>query len=73
MNSAFFLASDKGNNGDLEPCFSILQIDDWRDIAVPRDFSRNRRVRLLGSNALVTGFGNEYDALASNDNNSQSM
>ncbi len=55
------------------PCFLILQIDDWREIAVPRNFSRNRRVRLLGSNALVTGFGNEYDALASNDNNSQSM
>ncbi|XP_074269673.1 armadillo repeat-containing protein LFR [Silene latifolia] len=48
---------------------SLLQIiDDWRDIAVPKEFSRNRRVRLLGANALVTGFGSEYDALASSDN-----
>lgn len=53
---------------------ALLQvIDDWRDIAVPKEHSRARRVRVLGANALVTGFGNEYDALASNDNFPQSI
>uniref|UniRef100_A0A803MSW0 SWI/SNF-like complex subunit BAF250 C-terminal domain-containing protein n=2 Tax=Chenopodium quinoa TaxID=63459 RepID=A0A803MSW0_CHEQI len=53
---------------------ALLQIiDDWRDIALPKDLSRNRRLRLLGANALVTGFGNEYEALASSDNYSQSI
>ncbi|KNA06613.1 hypothetical protein SOVF_179340 isoform A [Spinacia oleracea] len=53
---------------------ALLQIiDDWRDIALPKDISRNRRVRLLGANALVTGFGSEYEALASSDNYSQSI
>jgi len=55
--------------------FSLLplQIDDWRDIALPRELSRARRVRLLGANAPVTGFGNEYEALASSDGLPQSM
>lgn len=43
----------------------IWQIDDWRDIALPKDLTRGTRVRSLGTNASVTGFGNEYDALAS--------
>lgn len=42
------------------------QIDDWRDIAQPRDFLKTQRVRLL-ANTVVTGFGNEYEALNSND------
>ncbi|CAE5968277.1 unnamed protein product [Arabidopsis arenosa] len=43
----------------------LLIIDDWRDIALPKDLTRGARVRTLGTNASVTGFGNEYDALAS--------
>jgi len=43
----------------------LWQIDDWRDIALPKDLTRGTRVRTLGTNASVTGFGNEYDALAS--------
>ncbi|KAH7858791.1 hypothetical protein Vadar_028102 [Vaccinium darrowii] len=47
---------------------ALLQvIDDWRDIAKPRDFLRAPRVRLLGANSDVTGFGNEYESLNSND------
>ncbi|XP_058202242.1 armadillo repeat-containing protein LFR-like [Rhododendron vialii] len=46
---------------------ALLQvIDDWRDIAQPRDFLKTQRVRLL-ANTVVTGFGNEYEALNSND------
>ncbi|KAF4352743.1 hypothetical protein CsatB_026312 [Cannabis sativa] len=48
---------------------AVLQvIDDWRDIAVPKDLVKAPRVRTLGANAFVTGFGNEYDALGSNGN-----
>ncbi|XP_010511985.1 PREDICTED: armadillo repeat-containing protein LFR [Camelina sativa] len=42
----------------------LLIIDDWRDIALPKDLTRGTRVRSLGTNTSVTGFGNEYDALA---------
>ncbi|KAF7851109.1 hypothetical protein BT93_L4546 [Corymbia citriodora subsp. variegata] len=45
---------------------ALLQvIDDWRDIALPKELIRTPRVRTLGSNSVVTGFGNEYDALGS--------
>ncbi|GFZ08790.1 Armadillo repeat-containing protein [Actinidia chinensis var. chinensis] len=45
---------------------ALLQvIDDWRDIALPRELVRTPRVRLLGANSVVTGFGNEYEALNS--------
>ncbi|CAH2052978.1 unnamed protein product [Thlaspi arvense] len=43
----------------------LLIIDDWRDIALPKDLTRAARVRSLGVNSSVTGFGSEYDALAS--------
>ncbi|KFK39587.1 hypothetical protein AALP_AA3G263800 [Arabis alpina] len=43
----------------------LLIIDDWRDIALPKDLTRGTRVRSLGANSSVTGFGSEYDALAS--------
>ncbi|GMP77211.1 hypothetical protein CsSME_00033564 [Camellia sinensis var. sinensis] len=48
---------------------ALLQvIDDWRDIALPRGLvKRTPRVRLLGANSLVTGFGNENKPLRSND------
>ncbi|KAK1270404.1 hypothetical protein QJS04_geneDACA007458 [Acorus gramineus] len=47
---------------------ALLQvIDDWRDIALPKDYTKPPRLRLLGANSLVTGFGNEFDALGSND------
>ncbi|KAL2930492.1 Armadillo repeat-containing protein LFR, partial [Bienertia sinuspersici] len=53
---------------------ALLQIiDDWRDISLPKDLSKSRRVRLLGANALVTGFGSEYEALASSENYSHSI
>lgn len=43
------------------------QIDDWRDIALPKELAKAPRARLLGANSFVTGFGNEYEALGSND------
>ncbi|KAM7466913.1 hypothetical protein LguiB_014475 [Lonicera macranthoides] len=47
---------------------ALLQvIDDWRDIALPKELVKRARVRLLGANSVVTGFGNEYKALSSND------
>ncbi|XP_052206350.1 armadillo repeat-containing protein LFR [Diospyros lotus] len=47
---------------------ALLQlIDDWRDIALPRELVKTPRARLLGANAVVTGFGNEFEALKSND------
>ncbi|KAA0049316.1 hypothetical protein IC582_012647 [Cucumis melo] len=45
---------------------ALLQvIDDWRDIALPRDLVKKQRVRTLGANSSVTGFGNEFEALGS--------
>ncbi|CAI0559342.1 unnamed protein product [Linum tenue] len=45
---------------------ALLQvIDDWRDIGLPKEISRSTRVRNLGANSLVTGFGHEYEALGS--------
>lgn len=41
----------------------LKQIDDWRDIGLPKELIKTRRVRSLGANSLVTGFGNEYEAL----------
>lgn len=47
---------------------ALLQvIDDWRDIALPKELAKAPRARLLGANSFVTGFGNEYEALGSND------
>lgn len=46
---------------------ALLQvIDDWRDIALPKELVRAPRVRALGANSFVTGFGNEFEALGSN-------
>ncbi|KAI3992601.1 hypothetical protein MKX01_042385 [Papaver californicum] len=43
---------------------ALLQvIDDWRDMALPRELQRAPRVRTLGTNSPVSGFGNEYEAL----------
>ncbi|GMN46815.1 hypothetical protein TIFTF001_015985 [Ficus carica] len=48
---------------------ALLQvIDDWRDISVQKEIMKKPRVRNLGANSFVTGFGNEYDALGSNGN-----
>ncbi|KAL5702151.1 hypothetical protein ACHQM5_027400 [Ranunculus cassubicifolius] len=44
---------------------AVLQIiDDWRDIALPKELQRKPRVRLLGADSLVSGFGNEYEELS---------
>lgn len=41
---------------------ALLQvIDDWRDIALPRELMKKPRVRLLGANSNITGFGNEHE------------
>ncbi|KAJ0975607.1 hypothetical protein J5N97_017572 [Dioscorea zingiberensis] len=41
---------------------ALLQIiDDWRDIAVPKEYAKRPRTRLLGANTVVTGFGYEYE------------
>ncbi|BBN68161.1 ARM repeat superfamily protein, partial [Prunus dulcis] len=50
--------------GLLDALLSV--IDDWRDIALPKEHVKAPRVRNLGANLLVTGFGNEYEALGSN-------
>ncbi|KAL9671736.1 hypothetical protein QQ045_009307 [Rhodiola kirilowii] len=52
-------------NGLLDALLQV--IDDWRDIAVPKDFAKAPRARRLGSNSVVTGFGNEFDALNAKD------
>ncbi|OIV98765.1 hypothetical protein TanjilG_20511 [Lupinus angustifolius] len=46
---------------------ALLQvIDDWRDIALPKELVKKSRVRSLGANSAVTGFGNnEHQALGS--------
>ncbi|XP_047334328.1 armadillo repeat-containing protein LFR [Impatiens glandulifera] len=49
---------------------ALLQvIDDWRDIALPKELVKAPRVRSLGGNSTVTGFGHEYEALSSKDPN----
>nr|KYP76708.1 hypothetical protein KK1_020960 [Cajanus cajan] len=45
---------------------ALLQVVyDWRDIALPKDLVKTTRVRTLAANSVVTGFGNEYQALGS--------
>ncbi|KAK8943683.1 hypothetical protein KSP40_PGU006423 [Platanthera guangdongensis] len=47
---------------------ALLQvIDDWRDIAIPREYKRSSRLRSFGENSAVTGFGNEYEQTSSVD------
>ncbi|WOL19259.1 armadillo repeat-containing protein LFR [Canna indica] len=47
---------------------ALLQVvDDWRDIALPRDYTKPARVRTLGANSVVTGFGNDFEATSSLD------
>ncbi|XP_028784174.1 armadillo repeat-containing protein LFR [Neltuma alba] len=51
---------------------ALLQvIDDWRDIALPKELMKTRRVRSLGANSIVTGFGNQYEAPGSNGTQGQ--
>lgn len=47
--------------------FQIEQIDDWRDMALPRVLTKTPRSRLLGANSAVTGFGNDYETVNSGD------
>ncbi|KAL8171176.1 hypothetical protein V2J09_022980 [Rumex salicifolius] len=45
---------------------AVLQvIDDWRDVALPKELIKRRRVRNLGANNAMTGFGKEYGSLGS--------
>ncbi|CAF1927303.1 BnaC05g16160D [Brassica napus] len=37
----------------------LLIIDDWRDIALPKDLTRGTKVRSFGMNSSVTGLGTE--------------
>lgn len=46
----------------------LKQIDDWRDIALPKELRKTPRNRTLGINSLVTGFGYAYEALGSINN-----
>lgn len=46
-------------------CWNLKQIDDWRDIALPKELAKTTRVRTLGASSVVTGFGCEYQALGS--------
>ncbi|XP_020242746.1 armadillo repeat-containing protein LFR, partial [Asparagus officinalis] len=44
---------------------ALLQVvDEWRDINFPRDSTKPARVRSLGANSAVTGFGNECEITA---------
>ncbi|KAL5542085.1 hypothetical protein UlMin_009795 [Ulmus minor] len=48
---------------------ALLQvIDDWRDVAVPKELAKGPRVRTLGANNFASGFGNENELLGSNGN-----
>ncbi|XP_052300251.1 armadillo repeat-containing protein LFR-like [Citrus sinensis] len=51
-----------------EPSITKQIIDDWRDIALPKELSKGPRARTLGANSLVTGFGSEFEALGSINN-----
>ncbi|KAG8370307.1 hypothetical protein BUALT_Bualt14G0103300 [Buddleja alternifolia] len=47
---------------------AVLQvIDDWRDISLPQVLTKAPRVKLLGANSAVTGYGKEYETLNSED------
>eukprot|EP00252_Welwitschia_mirabilis_P022064 TRINITY_DN5848_c0_g1_i1.p1 TRINITY_DN5848_c0_g1~~TRINITY_DN5848_c0_g1_i1.p1 ORF type:complete len:483 (+),score=107.14 TRINITY_DN5848_c0_g1_i1:37-1449(+) len=47
---------------------ALLQVvDDWRDIAHPRESAKLARPRLLGANCPYTGFGFEYEITSAND------
>ncbi|XP_022760210.1 armadillo repeat-containing protein LFR-like [Durio zibethinus] len=46
---------------------ALLQIiDDWHDMALPKELKKGQRARTLGASSVVTGFGNEYEALGTN-------
>ena len=47
----------------------LKQIDDWRDISLPKELVKRPRLRMLGANSSVTGFGNEYKTSNINDTN----
>ncbi|TXG72150.1 hypothetical protein EZV62_000729 [Acer yangbiense] len=48
---------------------ALLQvIDDWRDIGLPKEHQKRPRLRTLGVNSIVSGFGHEYKALGSISN-----
>lgn len=47
---------------------ALLQVvDDWRDIAHPREATKLARPRVLGANCVFTGFGSEYEITSPND------
>lgn len=47
---------------------ALLQvIDDWRDISLPKELVKRPRLRMLGANSAVTGFGSEYKTPNIND------
>ena len=48
----------------------LKQIDDWRDISLPKEVVKRPRLRMLGANSTVTGFGNEYKMSNINDTSS---
>ena len=39
--------------------YCLTQIDDWRDIAMPKDHTKPARIRTLGANITLSGFGLE--------------
>ncbi|XP_073526584.1 uncharacterized protein [Phyllobates terribilis] len=46
---------------------AVLQvIDDWRDVTIPKELIKRRRLRTLGLNSSMTGFGKESGASGSN-------
>jgi hypothetical protein len=44
-----------------------FHVDDWRDIAHPREAAKMTRPRVLGTNCVFIGFGSEYEITSPND------
>ncbi|VAI46438.1 unnamed protein product [Triticum turgidum subsp. durum] len=52
-------AAAESQGDDRKMLAEAVQIDDWRDIAIPRDHTKPPRVRTLGVNTTISGFGLE--------------
>ncbi|URD94875.1 hypothetical protein MUK42_28283 [Musa troglodytarum] len=59
LAATFFICFNSPINVASLNMLVVFKVDDWRDIALPRDYTKPARVRTLGANLAVTGFGNE--------------
>lgn len=44
-----------------------MKIQEWRDLAHPRDSAKLARERVLGANHTYTGWGYEYESICPGD------